>query len=393
MRDVVIVAAVRTPGGKAGKGSFYDTRPEYLGKLCIEDIIKRTCINPATIDDVIWGCATPEQHTGTNVGRVTAMYAGIPAEVPAVTVNRFCSSGLQAIAFGAEGILSGRCDVVLAGGVEFMSMGGMGGVMRPNPDILLDPALSDTYIAMGKTAENVASQYNVSREDQDAFAVESHKKAAAAIAEGRFKDEIVSVPVKHTSLDSKGQRVTKEWVVSLDEGVRGDTNIAGLSKLRSAFVVGGTVTAGNASQTTDGAAAVLLMEAKAAEKAGLKPLGRFRGYAVTGCKPNEMGIGPVFAIPKVLEKAGLSLSDIGLVELNEAFASQALYCMRELGLDPAIVNVNGGAIALGHPMGATGAKLTATLLHEMARRNIKYGIVSMCIGGGQGAAAIFELVP
>lgn len=391
MREIAIVSAVRTPGGKAGKGAFYDTRPDYLGQVCMEEVIRRTGIAPHEIDDVIWGCATPEQQTGMNVGRVSALRAGIPAEVPAVTINRFCSSGLQAIAFGAEGILSGRCDVVLAGGVEFMSMGGMGGILRPSPEVLADPETRDIYITMGQTAENVASRYNLSREDQDAFAVRSHQRAAKATEAGYFKDEIVPVPVKLTTLGPDGRRVTKESVVSVDEGIRADTTLENLAKLRPAFTVKGSVTAGNSSQTTDGAAAVLLMDAEKAKEAGIRPLGRFVGFSVAGCKPDEMGIGPVFAIPKVLKLTGLRLEDIGLIELNEAFASQALYCIRELGINPDIVNVNGGAIAIGHPMGATGAKLTATLLNEMRRRDVRYGMVSMCIGGGQGAAGIFEL--
>ncbi|MFP3153839.1 thiolase family protein [Lachnospiraceae bacterium ZAX-1] len=391
MREVVVVAAVRTPGGKAGKGSFYDTRPEYLGKLCIEEAVKRAKIDPAEIDDVIWGCATPEQCTGMNTARITALYAGIPDSVPAVTVNRFCSSGLQAIAFGAEGILSGRCDVVLAGGVEHMSMINMGGVTRVNPDIIQNPALEDIYIGMGYTADNVAMRYHVTREEQDAFAARSHQKAAAATAEGRFKDEIVPVPVKTVSLDQDGKPVTKEKVVNVDEGFRTDTTVEKLAKLRPAFTVGGTVTAGNSSQTTDGASAVLLMEKERALSAGLKPLGKFLGFSVAGCRPDEMGVGPVIAIPKVLKRLGLSLKDIGLIELNEAFASQALYCMRKLEINQDIVNVNGGAIAIGHPMGSTGSKLTATLLNEMRRRDVRYGMVSMCIGGGQGAAGVFEL--
>ena len=391
MRDAVIVSAVRTPGGKAGKGSFADVRPEYLGKVCIEETLKRTKIDPASIDDVIWGCATPEQHTGMNIGRTSALYAGIPNSVAAVTINRFCSSGLQAIAFGAEAIISGRCDVVLAGGVEFMSMGGMGGILRPNPDILSTPEIRDVYTLMGQTAENVASRYNVSREDQDAFALQSHKKAAAAVESGRFSDEIVPVEVHRTSLGADGRRVTKQWVVSADEGIRADATMENLAALRPAFVPKGSVTAGNSSQTTDGAAAALLMEADRASGAGLEPMGRFVGFSVAGCAPDEMGIGPVFAIPKVLKQTGLSLSDIGLIELNEAFASQSLYCIRKLGIDPSIVNVNGGAIAIGHPMGATGAKLTATLLREMKRRGVRYGMVTMCIGTGQGAAGIFEL--
>jgi acetyl-CoA acyltransferase len=281
-------------------------------------------------------------------------------------------------------------DVALAGGIEHMSLVPLGGVYRPDPDIL-DSPLPNQFVSMGQTADNVASRYNVTREQQDAFAVESHKKAAAATDEGRFAEEIVPVPVKKIFLNEKGEKVTKEWVVSADEGIRRETSMEGLAKLPPAFTAKGTVTAGTSSQTTDGAAAVLLMEAEKAKADGITPLGYFRGFAVAGCNPDEMGVGPVFAIPKVLKQVGLTLDDIGLIELNEAFASQALYCIRELGLNKDIVNVNGGAIALGHPLGATGSKLTATLLYEMKRRNVRYGIVSMCIGGGQGAAGVFEL--
>ncbi|MEQ8201222.1 MAG: acetyl-CoA C-acyltransferase [Syntrophomonadaceae bacterium] len=393
MREAVIVSGVRTAGGKAPRGTFRDTRPEYLGKLCMEDAIKRLgpSFKAEMIDDVIWGCATPEQVCGMNTGRITALYAGIPESVPAVTINRFCSSGLQAIAFGAEAIMAGRCDVVLAGGVEHMSLIPMGGIIRPNAEIAMDPVLGNIYTTMGQTAENVAQRYNIAREDQDVFAVASHQKAAAAMKEGKFKDEIVPVPVKITTLGADGQPVTKEIIYDYEEGIRGDITVEGISKLKPAFVAGGTVTAGNSSQTTDGASAVIIMSADKAKELGLKPRLKFVNFAVAGCAPDEMGIGPVFAIPKALKKAGLELKDIGLIELNEAFASQSLYCIRELGIDPAVVNVNGGAIALGHPMGSTGSKLTVSLMNEMERRNVKYGMVSMCIGGGQGAAGIFEL--
>lgn len=359
----------------------------------MEDAIKRLgpSFKAEMIDDVIWGCATPEQVCGMNTGRITALYAGIPESVPAVTINRFCSSGLQAIAFGAEAIMAGRCDVVLAGGVEHMSLIPMGGIIRPNAEIAMDPVLGNIYTTMGQTAENVAQRYNIAREDQDVFAVASHQKAAAAMKEGKFKDEIVPVPVKITTLGADGQPVTKEIIYDYEEGIRGDITVEGISKLKPAFVAGGTVTAGNSSQTTDGASAVIIMSADKAKELGLKPRLKFVNFAVAGCAPDEMGIGPVFAIPKALKKAGLELKDIGLIELNEAFASQSLYCIRELGIDPAVVNVNGGAIALGHPMGSTGSKLTVSLMNEMERRNVKYGMVSMCIGGGQGAAGIFEL--
>ena len=393
MREAVIVSGVRTAGGKAPRGTLRDTRPEFLGKLCIEEAIKR--LGPAfkadMIDDVIWGCATPEQSCGMNTARITARYAGIPESVPAVTVNRFCSSGLQAIAFGAEAIQSGRCDVVLAGGIEHMSLITMGGVVRPNPDIMIIPVVSDVYTSMGQTAENVAKRYRVTREQQDIFAVASNKKAAAAMKEGRFKEEIVPVPVNKSTLGKDGKVVVKEIMYDYEEGIRADVTVESLGKLKPAFVPGGTVTAGNSSQTTDGASATILISADKAKELGLKPRLRFAGYAVHGCGADEMGVGPVFAIPKAIKRAGLSIKDIGLYELNEAFASQALYCVRELGIDPDIVNVNGGAIALGHPMGSTGCKLTVSLMHEMERRQVKYGIVSMCIGGGQGAAGIFEL--
>ena len=394
MREAVIVSAVRTAGGKAPRGTLRDTRPEFLGKLCMEEAMRRCGPNfkPEMIDDVIWGAATPEQAAGMNTARITSRYAGIPEEVPAVTVNRFCSSGSQAIAFGAEGIIANRCDIVLAGGIEHMSMIAMGGITRPNPELVLDPEVSKVYTSMGQTAENVASRYNVTREQQDVFGYNSMKKAAAAMQGGRFKDEIVPVPVKITTLGPDGKPVTKEILYDYEEGIRYDVSLEGLARLRPAFVPGGTVTAGNASQTTDGAAAVMVMEKQKALELGIKPRLKFVGFAVAGCGPDEMGVGPVYAVPKVLKRTGLELKDIGLIELNEAFASQSLYCIRELGLNQDIVNVNGGAVALGHPMGATGAKLTATLMYEMERRQVKYGMVTMCIGGGQGAATIFELI-
>ncbi|MGI6551518.1 MAG: thiolase family protein [Syntrophomonadales bacterium] len=394
MREAVIVSAVRTAGGKAPRGTLRDTRPEFLGKLCMEEAIRRCGPNfkAEMIDDVIWGAATPEQSCGMNTARITALYAGIPITVPATTVNRFCSSGSQAIAFAAEGIIANRCDIVLAGGIEHMSMVAMGGVTRPNPDLVLDPEVSKVYTSMGQTAENVASRYGISREDQDLFGYNSMKKASAAERAGKFKDEIVPVPVKITTLGPDGKPVTKEILYDYEEGIRHDVSLEGMAKLRPAFVPGGTVTAANSSQTTDGSAAVIVMEKQKALELGIKPRLKFVGFAVAGCGPDEMGIGPVFAIPKVLKRTGLELKDIGLIELNEAFASQSLYCIREAGLNPDIVNVNGGAIALGHPMGATGAKLTATLMYEMERRDVKYGMVTMCIGGGQGAATIFELI-
>lgn len=393
MREAVIVSGVRTAGGKAPRGTLRDVRPEFMGKLCMQEAVRRLGPNfkADMIDDVIWGCATPEQVCGMNIARITAVYAGIPDSVPAVTVNRFCSSGLQAIASAAEAIISGRCDVVLAGGVEHMSLISMGGVLRPDPELAADPVLGNVYTSMGQTAENVAKRYNVSREDQDAFAAASHKKAAAAMKDGRFKDELVPIPVKITNLGPDEKPVTKEIIYDYEEGIRADITAESLAKLKPVFVPGGCVTAGNASQTTDGASAVIVMSADKAKELGLKPRLKFVNFAVHGCAPDEMGIGPVFAIPKALKAAGLELKDIGLIELNEAFASQALYSIRELGINPDIVNVNGGAIALGHPMGSTGCKLTVSLMNEMERRQVKYGMVSMCIGGGQGAAGIFEL--
>lgn len=393
MREAVIVSGVRTAGGKAPRGTFRDTRPEYLGKVCMEEAIKRAgpSFKAGMIDDVIWGCATPEQSQGMNTARITAMYAGIPDTVAAVTINRFCSSGLNAIAMAAESIISNRTDVMLAGGVESMSMVQMGGIIRPSAEIAMIPVVSDVYMNMGQTAENVAQRFGVSREDQDAFAVASHQKAAAATKAGRFKDEIVPVLVKTTTLGPDGKPHTKEILYDYEEGIRADVSIEGLAKLKPAFVPGGTVTAGNSSQTTDGCAAVVMMEADKAKELGIKPRLKFIGFAVGGCPADIMGVGPTVAIPKVLQRTGLELKDIGLIELNEAFASQALYSMRKLGIDQSIVNVNGGAIAMGHPLGCTGAKLTVTLMHEMERRGVRYGMVSMCIGGGQGAAGIFEL--
>jgi len=388
LREAVIVSGVRTAGGKAPRGTLRDTRPEYLGALTMQEAVKRAGIDPGIIDDIIWGCATPEQVCGMNTGRITAIRAGFPVTVPAVTVNRFCSSGLQAIAMSAEAIISNRTDVMLAGGVEHMSLIAMGGVVTPNPEMAIHPEWGKVYTSMGQTAENVANKYGITREMQDALGVASNHKAAAA--REKFKEEIVPVPVTQTTLVD-GKRVTKTIMYDYDEGARADVSMESLGKLRPAFVPGGSVTAGNSSQTTDGAASVIMMSKEKAEQLGIKPRLKYVGFAVAGCEADYMGIGPVFAIPKVLKRTGLDLKDIGLIELNEAFASQACYCIRELGINPDIVNVNGGAIAIGHPMGCTGTKLTVTLMHEMERRKVKYGMVSMCIGGGQGAAGIFEL--
>ncbi len=390
MREAVLVTAVRTPIGRAKRGTLKDTRPEDLAALVINESIKRTeGLQPEDIDDVILGCAFPEAEQGMNVGRIACQRAGLPSSVPGFTVNRFCSSGLQSIAIAAWQIQMGVADIVLAGGVESMSMVPMGGnKLAPNP--YLADNYPQAYINMGLTAENVAGRYNVSREDQDRFAASSHQKAARAIEEGKFKDEIVPVPVKQRGVDGKGRFFEKEVIFDTDEGVRPDTTAEALSKLRPAFKQGGVVTAGNSSQVNDGAAMVVLMSKERAAALGVKPLVYFKSYAVGGVDADVMGIGPVVALPKALDQAGLRLEDVDLVELNEAFAAQALAVMRELGLDEKKVNLNGGAIALGHPLGCTGAKLTVTLIHEMLRRDARCGAVSMCIGGGMGAAGIFE---
>ncbi len=391
MREAVIVSGVRTAGGKAPKGTLRDTRPELLSKLVMQEAIKRAGgkFKPEMMDDIMWGCSTPEQACGMNHARVAAIYADIPYTVPAATINRFCSSGVQAISISAEAIISNRCDIMMAGGTEHMSLIPMGGIIRPNSEMAEHPFWGTVYTSMGQTAENVANRYNIAREDQDAFAVDSHNKALAA--RDRFKEEIVPVPVQMTTLGDDGKPVTETIMYDVDEGARGGMSVEALAKLKPVFTAVGSVTAGNSSQTTDGSACVIMMTPEKAKELDCKPRLKYVGYAVAGCKPDEMGIGPVFAIPKALKRAGLTLDDIGLIELNEAFASQSLYCIRELGLNPEIINVNGGAIAIGHPLGCTGAKLTVTLMHEMERRNVKYGIVSMCIGGGQGACGIFEL--
>ena len=377
---VVVTHAHRTAVGKSGRGTLRETRPdELLGRL-IETFMERVPdLDPADVDDVIVGCAFPEAEQGMNVARIAALRAGLPVSVPGMTLNRFCSSGLQSLATGAAQIGAGWSKIVITGGVESMSLVPMGG-QKPAPNPALVESFPASYDSMGITSETVAERYDVSREDQDAFAVESNRRALAAIQEGRFKDEIIPIEVTLGG---------KQVVFDTDEGPR-ESTVEGLSKLRPVFKVNGRSTAGNSSQTSDGAAIEVLMTREAAAEYGLTPLAELVTYQVAGVHPDEMGIGPTVAIPKALDAAGLSVADIGLVELNEAFASQALYSMRKLGLDPAIVNVNGGAIALGHPLGCTGAKLTATLLHEMARRDVEYGIVSMCIGGGMGAAAIFK---
>jgi acetyl-CoA acyltransferase len=384
MAEVVILSAARTPLGKAIKGSLKDTRPDDLLGVALKAAVERSGVDPKVIDDVIVGTAMPEAEQGMNVARIGAFIAGIPDEVPALTINRFCSSGLQSIAQGASAILAGWQKVVLAGGVESMSQIAMGGQKpAPNPDLM--EQRPEAYTPMGITAENVAKRFDVSREAQDAFAVSSHQRAAAAIASGKFADEIV--PVETRVWDGSAWKTV---TVTTDEGARPDTSMEGLAKLKPAFAATGTVTAGNSSQMTDGAAAVIIADGDWAKSQGLKPIGVLKSYQVAGVPPEIMGIGPAVAIPKALAAAGLTADDIGLFEINEAFAAQAVYCVRELGLDAEKVNVNGGAIALGHPLGCTGARLTASLLFEMKRRNVRYGVVSMCIGGGMGAAAVFE---
>ena len=391
MREAVIVAGARTPVGKAKKGTLAHVRPDDLGALVVKETLKRAGNYEGNIDDLIIGCAMPEAEQGLNVARNIGALAGLPHTVPAITVNRYCSSGLQTIAYGAERIMLGQSDTVIAGGAESMSLVPMmGHVVRPN--LKLAETAPEYYMGMGHTAEEVAKKYGITREEQDVFAVRSHQKAAAAIQAGKFVDEIVPVDVVIRSVGADNKLIEKNIQFSVDEGVRSDTTVAGLARLRPAFSVTGSVTAGNASQTSDGAAAVMVMDAEKAKSLGLAPMGKFRSFAVAGVPPEIMGIGPVAAIPKALKLAGLELSDIGLFELNEAFASQSIQVIRELGIDEEKVNVNGGAIALGHPLGCTGAKLTLTLLHEMKRRNQQFGVVTMCIGGGMGAAGVFELL-
>jgi len=362
-----------------------------MAAAAMKAAMERAPIDPAIVDDVIVGCANPEAESGMNVARQAAWLAGIPKEASAVTINRFCSSGLQAIAFAAERVMCGWSDCIVAGGTETMSLIPMGGhTIRPNPTLV--EQWPDFYLNMGLTAENLAKKYSISREEADAFSLRSHQKAAEAIAAGKFKDEVVPLQVKTVELDSKGKRLVRESVFDTDEGPRADTSMEALGKLRPAFHARGSVTAGNSSQMSDGGAAAVVMSSDRAKELGLKPLARFVAYATAGVSPDVMGIGPVFAIPKALKIAGLKLEDIDLIELNEAFAAQALSVIKELGIDQDKVNVNGGAIALGHPLGCTGAKLTATILSEMRRRNARYGMVTMCVGGGMGAAGIFELM-
>jgi acetyl-CoA acyltransferase len=393
VKEAVIVAGARTAVGKAPRGTLRATRPDDMAAAVLDTVVKQVegKLEPAEIEDVVLGCAIPESEQGFNVARVAALRAGLPDSIPGTTVNRFCSSGLQTIAQSAERIMAGFGTAILAGGTESMSMvPQMAGRLAPNPYLV--ETHPDVYLGMGLTGENVAKEWHVSREDQDAFALRSHQRAVAAIDGGRFKDEIVPLPVKFTYVDDGGRVRTQETVFDTDEGPRRDTSPEALAKLRPVFAANGTVTAGNSSQTSDGAAAVLVMEREFAESRGLKPLARFIAFAVGGVRPEVMGIGPVVAVPKVLKLANLNLEDMDLIELNEAFAAQSVAVIRELGMDPEKVNVNGGAIALGHPMGATGAKLTVQILDELRRRGGRYGMVTMCVGGGQGAAGIFELL-
>ncbi len=373
MNDAVIVSAVRTPVGKAPHGALRTTRPDEMGAVVIKELLHRVrALDPEEVEDVMLGCAMPEAEQGLNVARIASLRAGVPVSASAVTINRFCSSGLQSIASAAERIIAGFGSTVIAGGTESMSLVPMGGnKIAPNPTLV--DTYPDVYLSTGLVAENHAREAAVSRDEQDAFALRSHQRAIAAIDSGRFADEIVPLPE-----------------LKVDEGPRRDTSLDALSKLRPAFHVKGTVTAGNSSQTSDGAAAVLIMSANRARELGLQPLARFVAYATAGVEPERFGIGPVPAIRKALKLAGLSLEQMDVVELNEAFAAQVIACLRELPIDPDRLNVNGGAIALGHPLGCTGAKLTATLLYEMRRRKARYGLVSMCVGGGMGAAGIFE---
>lgn len=389
MKNAYIVSSVRTAVGKAPRGMLKHIRPDDLGAIAVKNAIERVdALTSNQIDDVIMGCAMPEAEQGFNLGRLIALRAGLPDSVAGYTVNRLCSSGLQTIAIASQAIACGQADVMVAGGVESMSLIPMGGNdFLPNPEVLIDAP--ETYISMGLTAENVAQQFSISREAQDAFALRSHQRALAATQAGKFKDEIISIPIRET-VYSKGKAITKMNFLDKDEGIREDTNLDALSKLKPVFRTNGTVTAGNSSQMSDGAAATVIVSEKMLQELNLKPLAKMIGFAVCGVPPEIMGIGPVKAIPKVLKQVGLTLDDIGLIELNEAFAAQSLAVIRELNLNEDIVNVNGGAIAIGHPLGCTGAKLTATLLHEMKRRDVRYGMVTMCVGGGMGAAGVFE---
>ncbi|HZQ70879.1 MAG TPA: acetyl-CoA C-acyltransferase [Terriglobales bacterium] len=389
MREVIIASSVRTPVGRAFKGTLRSTRPDELAAVAIKGALERVPqLDPKEIEDVILGCAMPEAEQGMNVARIASLRAGLPVEVSAMTINRFCSSGLQAIAMAAERIMAGGAEVIVAGGTESMSMIPMGGhKISPNPWLVNN--YPDAYLSMGLTAERLAQRFGITREQADEFSYQSHQKALAAIQAGKFSDEVVAVPVSFTT--PNGSKPKKQEIAfQVDEGPRADTSVEALLALKPAFHMKGTVTAGNSSQMSDGAAAAVVMSAERAKALGIKPLARYIAFATAGYKPEEMGLGPVFAIPKVLKIAGLKLDQIDVIELNEAFAAQSLAVIKEAGLDPAKVNPNGGAIALGHPLGCTGAKLTASVIRELQRRKARYGMVTMCVGGGMGAAGVFE---
>ncbi|MBZ5501931.1 MAG: acetyl-CoA C-acyltransferase [Acidobacteriia bacterium] len=397
MREAVIVSSVRTAIGKAPRGTLRATRPDDLAAVAIREAVARAKgLDPKEVEDVIIGCAMPEAEQGMNMARIATLRAGLPVSTAAMTVNRFCASGLQSIAIAAQRIMTGQGEVAVAGGAESMSMIPMGGhKIVPNPWLM--DHYPDTYLNMGLTAENLAKKYGITREQADEFSLASHQKALAAMAAGRFRDEIVPVEVSYTAVEggadgaaNGGRPKTRTMVFDTDEGPRADTSMEALAKLKPVFHARGVVTPGNSSQMSDGAAASVVMSAERARALGLKPLARFVAFATAGCPPEEMGIGPVYAIPKALQVAGLKLEQIEVIELNEAFAAQSLSVLRVAGLDPARVNVNGGAVALGHPLGCTGAKLTASILQEMERRQARYGMVTMCVGGGMGAAGIFE---
>lgn len=392
MKDAYIVAGVRTAVGRAPKGKIKNVLPDDLAAFVLNGLIARVPgLKSNEVDDVIMGCSLPEAEQGYNIARISLLRAGFPASVPGFTINRFCSSGLQAIAIAAEKIMCGYADITIGGGVESMSHLQMANIrIVPNPHLV--DYYPEIYMNMGQTAEEVAARFGISREAQDQFAVESHKKAIVAIKEGKFRDEIIPIKFQEKLLNEMGQLKEREIIFENDEGPRAETNLESLGKLKPIFKAGGSVTAGNSSQTSDGAAAMVVMSADKVRQMGIKPIGVLRSFAVAGVDPDIMGVGPVAAIPKALKTAGLSLDEIDLIELNEAFASQALYCIEKLGLDPLKINVNGGAIALGHPLGCSGAKLTIQLLSEMRRCKVRYGIVSMCIGGGMGAAAVFESI-
>lgn len=393
MKEAVIVSIARTAVGKAPRGALHSTRPDDMAAAVIREVLRwAPALDPSEVEDIILGCAMPEAEQGNNVARVASLRAGLPVTCPAMTINRFCSSGLQAIALASERILAGFAEVVVAGGTETMSMIPMGGYhFSPNPYLI--EHYPDSYLSMGLTAENLAAKYRITREEQDRFSLRSHERAIAAIDQGKFREEIVPLEVIEVGLNGRNKPQTRKVLFGTDEGPRRDTSMDALAKLKPAFHAHGTVTAGNASQMSDGAAAALVMSLDKAKALGLKPLARFLSFATAGCPPEEMGLGPIYAIPKALKLAGLELANLDLIELNEAFAAQALAVIKLAELDLEKTNVNGGAIALGHPLGCTGAKLTATLLGELKRRNARHGMVTLCVGGGMGAAGIFENVP